>query len=124
MVVEIGVEGYDAFQKVAEENKGKVVFALFCGSIDANGQSWCPDCVVAAPVINANLKYAPKDSVLIHCGVGDRQFWKDQNNAFRKDNRLALKSVPTLLKLGQPQRLEEAQCAKPEMVKMLFEDVE
>ncbi|ESO97430.1 hypothetical protein LOTGIDRAFT_214285 [Lottia gigantea] len=122
MVAEVSVEGYEAYKKAAEENKSKLVFALFCGSVNANGESWCPDCVTAAPVIADNLKHAPKDSVFIHCGVGGRDFWKDQNNVFRKDPVLKLKSVPTLLKIGHPQRLEEAQCAKPEMVKMLLEE--
>ena len=28
-----------------EKSKDKTVFALFSGSKDANGASWCPDCV-------------------------------------------------------------------------------
>ena len=46
MVVEVHVEGFDAYQKEVEENKGKTIFALFCGSKNENGDSWCPDCVV------------------------------------------------------------------------------
>lgn len=39
------VEGFDAFKKVVDENKSKSIFALFTGSVGANGKSWCPDCV-------------------------------------------------------------------------------
>lgn len=45
MVKEIFVEGYEEYVKAAAENKGKQVFALFSGSKDANGESWCPDCL-------------------------------------------------------------------------------
>ena len=41
----IHVEGYDAFKEAANINKEKTVFALFTGSIEENGSSWCPDCV-------------------------------------------------------------------------------
>ncbi|XP_076453219.1 thioredoxin domain-containing protein 17-like [Babylonia areolata] len=121
MVQEIHVEGFDAFNKAIEDNKGKTVFALFSGSKDANGANWCPDCVAAEPVIARNVKFAPEDAVLIHCGVGERSFWKDQKNVFRT-SKLSLKSVPTLLKMGTSQRLEEAQCAKDDLVQMFFEE--
>ncbi len=45
MVKEIHVEGHAAYVKAVEENKGKQLFAIFCGSKDASGASWCPDCV-------------------------------------------------------------------------------
>ncbi|KAK7478253.1 hypothetical protein BaRGS_00030511 [Batillaria attramentaria] len=122
MVKQIHVEGYDAFNKAVEENKGQKIFALFSGSKDASGGSWCPDCVTADPVIERNVKTAPENAVFIHCGVGERAFWKDQSNIFRTDPKLKLKCVPTLLKLGTPQRLEEGQCADDNLVQMFFEE--
>ncbi|KAL8610831.1 hypothetical protein ACOMHN_056686 [Nucella lapillus] len=122
MVEEIHVEGFDAYKKAAEEHKAKTVFALFSGSKDSNGSSWCPDCVVAEPVIAKMLSFAPKDAVLIHCGVGKGAFWKDKDNVFRKDASLRLKSVPTLLKVDSARRLEEGQCAEEGLVQMFFED--
>ncbi|GFN96619.1 thioredoxin domain-containing protein 17-like, partial [Plakobranchus ocellatus] len=50
--------------------------------------------------------------------------WKDQNNEFRKDPKLFIKCVPTLLRFGSPQRLEEDQCCKDDLVQMMFEDAE
>ncbi|XP_062613828.1 thioredoxin domain-containing protein 17-like [Saccostrea cucullata] len=122
MVKEIHVEGLEAYKKAVSENQGKTIFALFSGSTDADGNSWCPDCVTADPVVKRNLKHAGDDAVFIHCGVGDRTFWKDQSNAFRKEPGLELRSVPTLLRVGQKQRLEEGQCAKDDLVQMLFSD--
>lgn len=45
MVKEIHVQGLEAYKKAVGENKGKTIFALFSGSTDADGKSWCPDCV-------------------------------------------------------------------------------
>ncbi|KAL5016679.1 hypothetical protein ScPMuIL_006268 [Solemya velum] len=122
MAVQIHVEGHDGYTKAVDENKGKTMFVLFSGSPSQNGESWCPDCVTAKPVVERNLQYVDKDAVFIHCGVGDRAFWKDPKNIFRTDPKLKLKSVPTLLRVGKPQRLEEEKCAKDDLVKMLFSD--
>ncbi|KAL4223905.1 Thioredoxin domain-containing protein 17 [Mactra antiquata] len=121
-MAKIEVEGYNNFNTAVSENQGKTVFALFTGSHDANGRSWCPDCVAADPVIEASLSKLPMDSVFIKCSVGDRAYWKNQQNDFRIDPKLRLKSVPTLLKLGEPQRLEEEQCAKSDLVEMVFSE--
>ena len=43
---EIHVEGFDAFTEAYSKYKGQLVFALFCGSVNADGKSWCPDCIV------------------------------------------------------------------------------
>lgn len=120
MALHVNVQGYDEFKKAAEEHADKTIFALFTGSAGSDGRSWCPDCVTADPIIERNLKHIPADCVFIRCGVGDRAFWKDQNNVFRKDPKLRLTSVPTLLKYGQPQQLKEEQCAKDDLVQMLF----
>ncbi|XP_033747754.1 thioredoxin domain-containing protein 17-like [Pecten maximus] len=122
MVVQVHVEGIAQFETKAKEHKGKTIIALFSGSVDAEGKNWCPDCVAADPVVSRNLSNAPEDAVFIHCGVGGRDYWKDKNNVFRTNPQLKLKCVPTLMKLGKPNRLEEGQCADDDLVKMLFSD--
>lgn len=42
---EVNVHGYDEFNKAVSDRKGKDIFAYFSGDKDANGKSWCPDCV-------------------------------------------------------------------------------
>jgi hypothetical protein len=37
------------------------------------------------------------------------------------DKRLRLKSVPTLMVWGQPEKVEDAECSNPDLVSMLFE---
>lgn len=39
------VRGYPEFVQTAQRYHGRPIFALFCGDKDAEGKSWCPDCV-------------------------------------------------------------------------------
>lgn len=50
------VEGFDAFKAKVEElaGTGADVFVMFSGSKNAEGVSWCPDCVEAEPVVNVS----------------------------------------------------------------------
>jgi len=45
MARKLHVEGYDELQSALQANQGQIIFVLFCGSLEKNGQSWCPDCV-------------------------------------------------------------------------------
>jgi len=120
MATVIDVNGFDDYQSTAAKHNDKTIFALFTGSVGENGESWCPDCVDAHPVIEKNVTNLPDGAILIRCSVGDRTFWKDQKNVFRTNPDLRLKCVPTLMKVGKPQRLEEGQCADADLVEMLF----
>ena len=42
---EVSVSGFEEFDQAVKENQGKTIFAYFSGSKDAEGKSWCPDCV-------------------------------------------------------------------------------
>lgn len=50
----------------------KSVFILFTGNKDESGQSWCPDCNVADPIIKSNLHLLSDQSEFITCYVGER----------------------------------------------------
>ncbi|KAK7804157.1 hypothetical protein U0070_022465, partial [Myodes glareolus] len=95
---EVSVSGFEEFDQAVKEHQGKTIFAYFSGSKDAEGKSWCPDCVEAEPVVREGLKHVTEDCVFIYCQVGDRSYWKDPNNDFRQ--KLKLTAVPTLLKYG------------------------
>lgn len=125
MAKKIVVNGYDAFIKAISQysDSSASVFVLFSGGAkDESGQSWCPDCVAAKPIIEEGLKSAPDDGIFIYCNVGNRPYWKDPNNDFRKDEKLKLTCVPTLIKWNTVRRLEEDQCKSAALVTMLFED--
>eukprot|EP00047_Mylnosiga_fluctuans_P000501 m.194183 g.194183 ORF g.194183 m.194183 type:complete len:133 (-) comp10071_c5_seq2:2008-2406(-) len=93
----------------------------FAGNADAAGSSWCPDCNAAWPQVKAKAAQLGKDTLFVHCEVGDRPTWKDPKNEFRLDAALQLQRVPTLAlfaasslahgKLPRPKRvLVEDQC--------------
>lgn len=42
---EVKVRGYEEFCQAVSQRSGKDIFAYFSGDKDAQGQSWCPDCV-------------------------------------------------------------------------------
>ncbi|XP_041456879.1 thioredoxin domain-containing protein 17-like [Lytechinus variegatus] len=124
MVLQESVDGLSSFfELVAKHKDKKIIYALFCGGLDsATGESWCPDCVSAEPVIEKGLAGAPEDAVLIKCSVGDRTSWKDPNNEFRVNEKLRLKGVPTLLQMNSPKRLVEEDCSKADLVEMFIQD--
>ncbi|XP_033027358.1 thioredoxin domain-containing protein 17 [Lacerta agilis] len=116
---EVAVSGYEEFSTAVQERRDRQIFAYFSGTKDPqSGTSWCPDCVTAEPIVRGELKYLPEGSVFIYCQVGERAYWKDPDNEFRKN--LHLTGVPTLLKYGTPQKLVEQECFKPDLVRMLF----
>lgn len=117
---EVKVHGYKEYCREVETYRGRTVFALFCGDKNEEGVSWCPDCVKAEPVIRGEMKHLPEGSVFIYCLVGERQYWKDPNNDFKKI--LKLTGVPSLLKVGTAQKLTEEECFKPDLIQMLFSD--
>ncbi|XP_077288874.1 thioredoxin domain-containing protein 17-like [Arctopsyche grandis] len=126
MVVHHEADGYEGFCKFVETlPKGDLpnpYIFLFTGSILENGQSWCPDCVEADPVIEAALKNASEDVNFVKITVGNREVWKDSNCPFRKDSRTKLMVIPTLIRWKGPQKLEGEKCAKEELVEMMFQE--
>jgi len=123
MVKKFEVEGFESFKAKAEElAKNGTLFVLFSGSKNEKGESWCPDCVTAYPVVMDGLKEADDDANFLYVSVGDRTFWKDPACVFRTAKESQLSSVPTLIKWGTKNRLQEDQCADPALVSMMFEE--
>ncbi|XP_068126297.1 thioredoxin domain-containing protein 17 isoform X2 [Hyperolius riggenbachi] len=117
---EIPVHGYDEYTREIKKHTGKKVFALFCGDKNKEGVSWCPQCAKAEPIIRGELCHLPEGAIFIYCQVGDRPYWKDPTNPFKQ--KMHLTGVPTLAKVGTPQKLTEEQCFNAELIRMLFEE--
>ncbi|XP_014095385.1 thioredoxin domain-containing protein 17 isoform X2 [Bactrocera oleae] len=126
MVIQHNVKGYDEFTKLVEELEsnadGQPIHVLFSGGKDENGQSWCPYCVKAEPVVHDALPKAAEKSHFIHVDVGERAYWKDLNCPFRKDPNTHLIFLPTLLRWKSPQRLDGERVSNKDLVEMIFED--
>lgn len=103
----------------------KNIVVLFTGKVDpSTGESWCPDCVKADPIIEKCVLNIPAGNTFIVCVVGDRPTWKDPQCIFRTHEKTKLKGIPTLLKWGTSEFLNSDQCAKQDMVEMMFEELE
>ena len=91
---------------------------LFFGSEDpGTGESWCPDCVVADPVLRRTLA-AQAPSLIVHeCPVGARVDWKGRmEHPYRTHPAFRIGRIPTLVRFRKGLeigRLVEGPCADP-----------
>jgi len=125
MVVRHHVQGFQEFISLVEKvykPDEKPVVVMFSGDKDAQGNSWCPDCVDAEPGIEKALSQLDDENIFIHCAVGGRDFWKDPACIFRTDSRTKLSSVPTLMRWGSKLKIDGGKAGNTNLVKMLFED--
>ncbi|KAG9294604.1 hypothetical protein G9A89_008083 [Geosiphon pyriformis] len=121
---------YPNFEAVATAEHGErrsPLFILFFGTEDPiTGKSWCPDSIVADPLIRyAFNKYAPGNSVLIEAPVGNRSEWRQTpDHPYKTDSRIKLLKIPTLVKWtsdpSTDQRLIENECALPDKLAEFF----
>ncbi len=91
-------------------------YFLFFGSDDPEtGESWCPDCVTADPLIRAVVTREDPEAVLHECPVGLRSAWKGvENHSYKVHPVWRLERIPTLILLEagiERGRLVEADCA-------------
>ncbi|KAI8580968.1 hypothetical protein K450DRAFT_233982 [Umbelopsis ramanniana AG] len=100
-------------ETVAENDE---VFVLFFGTEDPdkNDESWCPDCVIADPLVRKWVGKVP-NSVLLEAPVGTRSEWKlNSTHIYRINPNISLRAIPTLIrwtKNGPDGRLVEEECA-------------
>lgn len=108
---------FEAFRPAADD---ALCFYLFFGSeAPETGESWCPDCVMADPVIRATLSRITARPVhLVECPVGDRAGYKgNAEHPYRQHPRVRLQRIPTIIRLEGPRevgRLVEGECLAPE----------
>ncbi|XP_046965352.1 thioredoxin domain-containing protein 17-like [Vanessa cardui] len=124
MVTIANIKGFEEFVKYTEtiDDNGPQVLFYFSGSKLPNGNSWCPDCAVAEPMVRAFLNELNKNIIFVFVDVGDREYWKDRACPFRTDTRSKLLVIPTIIKWKGVQRLEGSQCGQRDLLQMLFED--
>ncbi|CAL8089941.1 unnamed protein product [Orchesella dallaii] len=123
------IDGYENFQKrvaTLEDKKSEndLVIFLFEGDGDANGESWCLDCREFEKVwktVKTSTKL-PDTGCLIRVRVGPKEKWKGKDdNPFKKDAKLKLTSVPTMIRWGTPKRLSGPDLLQTQNIMLLFE---
>ncbi|KAF7724100.1 Thioredoxin domain-containing protein 17 [Apophysomyces ossiformis] len=110
--IRVSIEDFDKTikEQVVGDNK---VFVLFFGTeMPETSESWCPDCVIADPVVRKAVS-SVSNSVLIEAAVGLRNDWKG-NTTHPYRVRFNVPAIPTLYKWtanGPGERLVEEECA-------------
>ncbi|KAI9208194.1 uncharacterized protein BJ171DRAFT_236136 [Polychytrium aggregatum] len=96
------------------DNPTSHVFVLLFGTEEPQtGESWCPDCVIADPVVRRHISKIP-DSILIEVPVGPRLEFRKPDNFYRNHKSLNLTAIPTLYlwkQSGPAKSLVEVECA-------------
>jgi len=115
---------------LAKKAEAKLL-VLITSDADDEGVKWCGDCAEADPVVEEVLAAAEETVVMVRafCKRSEYSLSVDPKNAdylFRKDPRLCIVAIPTLIAWGADgptgQRLVEGQCKSADHVKLLLED--
>ncbi|KAL3122500.1 hypothetical protein niasHT_003036 [Heterodera trifolii] len=115
MVHKFAALGHEGLRQILVELKHSAsrvynggVFVYFTGEkVAETGQSWCPSCVQADPVIEQAFDEfswdpdMPIHVAFITCDVGPREIWKSLDNSIKADATLDVQSVPTLIEYSQ-----------------------
>ncbi|KAF5404038.1 Thioredoxin domain-containing protein 17 [Paragonimus heterotremus] len=107
---------------------GRRVSVFMIGSTDPQtGESWCPDCREAEPVVEACLKKTADNDLFLMIEVGLRDAWKNPDNAFRKHPVYKLTVIPTMFlfcldsgEIAVKCRLENDECKSAASVDKLL----
>jgi hypothetical protein len=86
------------------------VFAYFTGEKDAStGVSWCPDCVDAAPIVDAVLAEAAAAGpiTLLECPVARSEYRGVPTHPYRVHGGIKLARIPTLMRWGKKAKTGE-----------------
>lgn len=108
-------EAVQAALEQVEEDRGEALFAFFGSEDPGTGDSWCPDCVTADPILRAACTRIKPAVTLYECPVGERSAWKDvADHPFRVHPLWRLQRIPTLVHVVdgvERGRLVEASCS-------------
>ncbi|CAG8545063.1 6346_t:CDS:2 [Diversispora eburnea] len=119
MVQTFNVPSFDKFDeiidKVTKENIGRNIYVLLFDI--STGKSWCPDCIVADPLIRNHIsKEIRGKNVIVEVPVGTRS---------ETHSRIQLKAIPTLIKwsfvgIHEDKRLVENDCTNDYLLNKFF----
>lgn len=103
--------------------KSSAVFVLFFGrEKPETGESWCPDCVIADPIVRKAVG-TKSDSILLEVPVDRSTDQESETNLFRQREDVKLNKVPTLLRWTNngpaSTRLEEDECQEKNILEYI-----
>ncbi|KAG0591349.1 hypothetical protein M758_1G165000 [Ceratodon purpureus] len=124
-IVDARLDNFETVLKEAEAGQGPgLLLILFVGDVVAStGESWCPDCVRAEPVIYDQVNGADRPVTMVRVFVGDKPTWKTREHPLRTDKRFRITGIPTLIRWengAQASRLEASEAADETKIKRLM----
>jgi thiol-disulfide isomerase/thioredoxin len=145
LVEKVIVDNTDKFDETVEKYvknpQFKAVLVYITGAVDAStGKSWCPDCVVAEPMINNMFDQIEQDFeekndgasvdhpliAFIKCPV-IREPYKKSDFPYRTHKNIHVKSIPTLILWSSDtnyrQRIVESQFRDGSKMMKFIEDI-
>jgi hypothetical protein len=97
IITKIVVDTPAQFDDAVKELNGDV-FVLMYGQRKENGDSWCPDCTSAYPLVESALQTRTTPSTLVECTVAREEYKGNSSYAYRLHERVQLKAIPQLIK--------------------------
>ena len=88
-------EFLEEYKKLAADSDDFYILQ-FCGTFEADGTSWCGDCVVAKPVI-ANVIANTTAKKMLRAAVTRAEWRGNAEHPYKKHPILQVAGVPTLL---------------------------
>ncbi|KAA0198744.1 hypothetical protein FBUS_03510 [Fasciolopsis buskii] len=110
--------------EIVSENYGKNIFIEFIGTLRSDGQSWCPDCRRADPIVKCALRELPEDAVFIFTEVGGRVMWRNPSNPFRTNKAFRLRFIPTIVRFGSDERLVGSDVESVDNIVKMFKGIQ
>ncbi|KAH8287031.1 hypothetical protein KR054_000752 [Drosophila jambulina] len=120
----VPAKGYKEMENLLKmhDKKNVPIYIYFYGEKDSEGRSWCIDCVEAEETImTAFRENAPADCLILVVDVGDRAFWMNKENNFRKPP-YSVDGIPALLHWKGVERLDGDQLRKANLLQLFFEE--
>ena len=100
--------------------RDEAVFLFFGSAEPTTGESWCPDCVTADPILRAAISRLRPELTIFECPVGERSAWKGvADHPYRIHPLFRVARIPTLVYVRsgcEIGRLVEADCSNAEAV--------
>lgn len=115
-------ELYEKYSKEQGTSDLKNLILLFVANDNPETkQSWCPDCVLAKPLIERMREKYQHDeqTALVYVRVGQRDEWKTPDNPYRL-HEVKISCVPTIISLSNGLRLNGSECSDEDKVSHLF----
>uniref|UniRef100_A0A7S3SHM9 Thioredoxin domain-containing protein n=1 Tax=Strombidinopsis acuminata TaxID=141414 RepID=A0A7S3SHM9_9SPIT len=98
----------EEWDKYLAEKSG-FLLVIFTGTMDADGSSWCPDCVVAKPKIKEVVEAVAGKVKVIVASVTRNEWRGNADHPYKKHGVFHVTGVPTMVLFEEENEMARAQ---------------